>query len=71
MEFIYPLKSEIITKDSIKINLQLFWNKIIKSENLTEDKFFAIQFKVKLGNGIFRYISKIQKLDRKDLNLLS
>jgi hypothetical protein len=71
MEFIYPLKNQIITKDMIKTSLQLFFSEIIKTENLTEDKVFAIQFKVKLRNGVFRSISKIQKVDSKDIELLT
>jgi uncharacterized protein YfkK (UPF0435 family) len=51
--------------------LYLFWSEIIKTENLTEEKVFAIQFKVKLRNGVFRSISKIQKVDSKDLELLT
>jgi hypothetical protein len=71
MEFIFPLKNQIITKDLIKVSLNLFLSKIIKTKSLREDKVFAIQLKVKLRNGVFRSISKIQKVDSTDLELLT
>ena len=70
MEFIFPLNNQIITKDLIKISLQSFWNQTVKIE-IAEDKVFVIQFKVKLGNGVFRSISTVQKVDSKDLELLT
>lgn len=70
IEFIYPLNNQIITKDLIKKSLHLFWTQIIKTELISEDKVFAIQFKVKLRDGEIRSISKVQKVDSKDLESL-
>jgi hypothetical protein len=70
IEFIYPLNNQIITKDLIKKSLELFWTQIIKTELISEDKVFAIQFKVKLRDGIIRSISKVQSVDSKDLDSL-
>lgn len=67
IEFSYPLNNQIITKDLIKKSLDLFWSQVIKSELISEDKVFAIQFKVKLRDGVIRSISKVQKVDSKDL----
>ena len=43
-EFIYPLNNQVITKDLIKISLNLFWNQIIKKE-LSEDKVLSFNSK--------------------------
>ena len=71
MEFLSYKKIKLL-KDLIKISLHLFyfWAQKIKI-GLSEDKVFAIQFKVKLSNGVFRSISKIQKIDSNDLDLLT
>jgi len=70
IEFTYPLNNKIITKDLIKKSLELFWTQIIKTELISEDKVFTIQFKVKLRDGIIRSISKVQTVNSKDFDTL-
>lgn len=67
-DFEVKIKDKLLTKNLIKYSLNLFWNENII--NLREDQFILIQFKVKISTGIFRSISHVQTVQKKDFNIL-
>jgi hypothetical protein len=68
LEYRYNLNFEILKRTDIEICLNKFYEEIMNQ--LNDDRYILIILKIKKSEGLFRSISRMQRLNKKDFNKL-